>query len=54
MIGVSYGAPTEFRYLETLIPQTDLPEWTPEMVRGEPYGESTGAQVVIEDRVIFR
>ncbi len=34
MIGVSYGAPTEFRYLERLIPEADLPEWIPEMVRG--------------------
>jgi len=53
MIGVSYGAPTEFRYLETLIPQADLPEWTPEMVRGalnqdDLYVEMTFAQVLDE------
>ena len=29
MIGVSYGAPTEFRYKEQIIPKDKLPEWTP-------------------------
>ena len=53
MIGVSYGAPTEFRYLERLIPEADLPEWTPEMVRGaldqdDLYVEMTFAQVLDE------
>ena len=33
MIGVSYGAPTEFRYLEKTIPEKDLPEWAPDKVR---------------------
>jgi len=33
MIGVSYGAPTEFRYLNRIIPEEDLPEWQPEMIR---------------------
>lgn len=33
MIGVSYGAPTEFRYLNRIIPEEDLPEWKPDMIR---------------------
>lgn len=32
MIGVSYGAPTEFRYNEKVIPTDKLPVWRPEMV----------------------
>lgn len=32
MIGVSYGAPTEFRYLSRVIPEEELPEWTPDRV----------------------
>jgi hypothetical protein len=34
MIGVSYGFPTEFRYLGQIIPEEELPEWSPEMVKG--------------------
>jgi hypothetical protein len=33
MIGVSYGAPTEFRYNERIIPKDELPKWTPDKVR---------------------
>jgi hypothetical protein len=32
MIGVSYGAPTEFRFREQIIPEDKLPEWTPDKV----------------------
>ena len=32
MIGVSFGAPTEFRYREQTIPKDKLPVWKPEMV----------------------
>jgi hypothetical protein len=32
MIGVSFGAPTEFRYREAIIPEDKLPVWKPEMV----------------------
>jgi hypothetical protein len=32
MIGVSFGEPTEFRYLGEIIPEEGLPEWRPEMV----------------------
>ncbi len=32
MIGVSYGAPTEFQYLNRMIPEDELPEWNPEMI----------------------
>jgi hypothetical protein len=28
MIGVSYGAPTEFRHLEKILAPEDLPVWT--------------------------
>jgi len=34
MIGVSFGAPTEFRYLGEIIPEEELPTWRPEMVAG--------------------
>lgn len=33
MIGVSYGAPTEFAYLDRMIPEDELPEWKPDMIR---------------------
>ena len=33
MIGVTYGAPTEFQYLERLVPEEDIPAWNPEGVR---------------------
>lgn len=33
MIGVSYGAPTEFRYRERIIPKEELPKWTPDKIR---------------------
>jgi hypothetical protein len=32
MIGVSFGAPTEFRYREKII-EGDLPKWTPERIK---------------------
>jgi hypothetical protein len=32
MIGVSYGAPTEFRYKGAIIPKDKLPQWKPEKV----------------------
>ncbi len=32
MIGVSYGAPTEFAYLDRLVPEDELPVWKPEMI----------------------
>jgi hypothetical protein len=32
MIGVSFGEPTEFRYLDRIMPEEELPEWRPEMV----------------------
>lgn len=32
MIGVSYGAPTEFRYRGRIAPEKDIPEWKPERV----------------------
>jgi hypothetical protein len=34
MIGVGFGYPTEFRYLGQIIPEEELPEWQPEMVKG--------------------
>lgn len=33
MIGVSYGAPTEFRYRGEVIPEEHLPAWDPQMIR---------------------
>src|SRR5258706_5263950 len=32
MIGVSYGAPTEFRFRQAMVPEDRLPKWRPEMV----------------------
>jgi hypothetical protein len=32
MIGVSYGAPTEFRYRNQIIPEDKLPNWSPEKI----------------------
>jgi len=34
MIGVTYGAPTEFQYLERLVPEENIPPWSPERVHG--------------------
>ncbi len=30
--GVSWGAPTEFQYLEQIIPEDKMPKWRPEMI----------------------
>jgi hypothetical protein len=51
MIGVSYGAPTEFRYLETIIPKDKLPVWSPEKItnslnQDDLYVDMTFAQVL--------
>ena len=32
MIGVSFGEPTEFRYLDRIIPEEELPAWQPERI----------------------
>jgi hypothetical protein len=32
MIGVGWGAPTEFRFKGQIIPEESVPEWKPEMV----------------------
>jgi len=51
MIGVSYGAPTEFRYREQTIPEDKLPKWSPEMIsnsinQDDLYVDMTFAQVL--------
>lgn len=53
MIGVSYGAPTEFRWREQIIPEDKLPVWKPEMVsnsinQDDLYVEMTFAKVLDE------
>lgn len=53
MIGVSYGAPTEFRWREEIIPEEKLPEWKPEMVsnalnQDDLYVDMTLAKVLDE------
>lgn len=53
MIGVSYGAPTEFQYLGKLVPEDDLPLWSPERIadaleQDDLYVDITFAQVLIE------
>jgi acetyl esterase/lipase len=54
MIGVSYGAPTEFRYNGVIIPKEKLPVWAPEKIENaidqdDLYVEMTFAEVM--DRV---
>jgi len=51
MIGVSYGAPTEFRWKGEIIPEEELPEWTPERVKNslrqdDIYVDMTFAEVL--------
>lgn len=51
MIGVSYGAPTEFRYRNQIIPEDKLPEWRPERIansinQDDLYVDMTFAQVL--------
>ena len=53
MIGVSYGAPTEFRYRNQVIPEDKLPEWTPARVNNalnqdDLYVDMTFAKVLDE------
>ncbi len=51
MIGVSYGAPTEFGWKGEIIPEEELPEWTPERVQNslrqdDIYVDMTFAEVL--------
>lgn len=51
MIGVSFGAPTEFRYQERIMPESELPEWSKERLQNsihqdDLYVEMTFAQVL--------
>ncbi len=53
MIGVSYGAPTEFRYRGEIIPEDKLPEWKPDRIKNslhqdDIYVDMTFAQVLEE------
>ena len=53
MIGVTYGAPTEFQYLERLVPEENIPPWSPERVHGaldqdDLYVDVTLAEVLDE------
>lgn len=32
IVGVSWGAPTEFRWNDVIIPEDDMPKWRPEMI----------------------
>jgi hypothetical protein len=53
MIGVSYGAPTEFRFRGQIIPSDRLPQWKPEMVsnsldQDDLYVDMTFAKVLDE------
>lgn len=54
MIGVSYGAPTEFRHRQQIIPENALPRWTPGKVdnalnQDDLYVDMTFAKV-LEDK----
>ena len=51
VVGVAYGYPTEFVYNQRLVPEEDMPEWTPDMVANALdqdglYVEMTFAQVL--------
>jgi hypothetical protein len=51
MIGVSYGAPTEFRWRNQIIPEDKLPVWTPDKVanalrQDDLYVDMTFAEVL--------
>lgn len=35
MVGVAYGYPTEFVYNQRLVPEDEMPEWTPDMAGGD-------------------
>lgn len=53
MIGVSFGAPTEFRFLGQIVPEAALPVWRPDMVRNaldqdDLYVDMTFASVLDE------
>jgi hypothetical protein len=53
MIGVSFGAPTEFRYREQIIPENQLPHWEPGKVdnslnQDDLYVDMTFAKVLEE------
>jgi hypothetical protein len=53
MIGVSYGAPTEFRYRERIIPREELPKWSPDKIKNalnqdDLYVDMTFAKVLDE------
>jgi hypothetical protein len=53
MIGVSFGEPTEFRYLEQIIDPSELPTWSPELVssaleQDDLYVEMTFSEVLDE------
>ena len=53
MVGVTYGAPTEFQYLERLVPEENIPPWSPDRVRGaldqdDLYVDITLAEVLDE------
>jgi hypothetical protein len=53
MIGVTYGAPTEFQYLERLVPEENIPAWSPERVhealnQDDLYVDITLAEVLDE------
>ncbi len=51
MIGVSYGAPTEFRYRNQIIPRSKVPKWRPDRIansidQDDLYVDMTFAQVL--------
>ena len=51
MVGVAYGYPTEFVYNQRIVPEDEMPEWTPDMVanaldQDDLYVEMTFATVL--------
>jgi hypothetical protein len=51
MVGVAYGYPTEFVYNQRIVPEEDMPKWTPDMVanaldQDDLYVEMTFAKVL--------
>ena len=54
MIGVTYGAPTEFQYLERLVPEEAIPPWDPEAVRGALDQDDLYVDITVAAHEIFQ
>lgn len=57
MVGVGWGAPTEFAYLARIIPEDEVPEWNPDFVnvynQDDLYVEMTFLKTMVEHGTDF-